>query len=78
MKIPDLKEIAVAWVRSFNPTPEQQATAEQRLAICDDCPAKEYAEIVKTYKCGACGCYLNKKIYSPKGPDACPLGKWPV
>jgi len=31
MNIPDLKEIAVAWMRAANPTPDQQATADARL-----------------------------------------------
>ena len=34
----DLKEVSIAWFRSFNPTPEQKATADERLAICEACP----------------------------------------
>ena len=34
----DLKEVSIAWFRSFNPTPEQQAMADERLAICEACP----------------------------------------
>jgi hypothetical protein len=33
MNIPDLKEIAVAWMRAANPTPDQQALADARLTI---------------------------------------------
>lgn len=76
MKIPDLQEIAVAWMRAANPTPEQQATAETRLAICDVCPQKAFKQLTRMYVCDACGCPLNKKVYSPKGATACPLGKW--
>lgn len=76
MKIPDIKEIAVAWARAANPTPEQQAVAEARLAVCDTCEFKEFKALIRMYVCGACGCPLNKKIYSPKGPKACPTGKW--
>lgn len=76
MKIPDLKEIAVSWFRAANPTEEQKARAEHRLSVCDSCPAKEFSNLTKTYKCGECGCYLNKKVFTPKGKDACPLGKW--
>jgi hypothetical protein len=26
--------------------------------------------------CGKCGCATKGKIFSPKGVNACPLGKW--
>ena len=76
MNIPDLKEIAVAWMRAANPTPEQQATADARLSVCNDCPMKAFKKLTHMYVCDACGCPLNKKVYSPKGKSACPLGKW--
>jgi hypothetical protein len=76
MKIPDLQEIAVAWMRAANPTPEQQATAETRLAICEACPQKAFKQLTRMYVCDACGCPLNKKVFSPKGATACPLGNW--
>ena len=75
MKIPNLLEIAVAWKRSANPTEEQALVAEERLAVCDGCDQKEWSELFKTYKCGACGCLLNKKVFTPR-EDGCPLGKW--
>jgi len=76
MKIPNMLEIAVAWKRAANPTEEQQKIAEHRLSICDSCEHKKFLEITKAYVCGACGCPLNKKVYSPKGLDACPKDKW--
>lgn len=81
MKIPDLGEIAVAWYRATNPTPEQQAIADERLNICQSC---EFMKPVGTiplyngYKCTACGCPIHKKIFSSTpGPQACPHKKWP-
>jgi hypothetical protein len=78
MKIPNLVEIAVAWKRAANPTEEQQRTAEQRISICDGCEHKEFRKMTRSFVCDACGCPLNKKVYSPKGPEACPKGKWPI
>jgi len=79
MKIPNLLEIAVAWKRAANPTPEQQQVAEHRLSICDSCEHKQFRTITRNFVCGACGCPLSKKVYSPKpGPQACPEAKWPI
>ena len=72
-----LKEIAVAWYRAANPTPEQKEIADKRLEICDTCPEAKVNSVGIHY-CGACGCPLNKKIFSPAGPIACPKQKWPV
>jgi ribosomal protein L37E len=77
MKIPDITEIAVAWARAMNPTDEQRELAEQRIKICDSCEHKEFKTLIRTYICGACGCPLNKKVYSPlSGDKACPKAKW--
>lgn len=79
MKIPDIFEIAVAWKRSAAPTEEQQQVAEQRLSICDACPQKTWKPLVRSYVCGACGCPISKKIYSPRpGPEACPEARWDI
>lgn len=78
MKIPDIKEIAIAWKRAANPTEEQQAVAEQRITICDGCEHKQFQKVIRAFVCDACGCPLNKKVYSPKGPEACPKAKWPI
>ena len=78
MKIPDLLEIAVAWKRAARPTEQQQHVAEQRLSICNDCEHKNFRHLAHMYVCDACGCPLNKKVYSPKGPGACPKNKWPI
>jgi len=78
MKIPNMLEIAVAWKRAANPTEEQQQIAENRLSICDSCEHKKFVDLVKTYVCDSCGCFLSKKVYTAKGPQGCPEGKWEV
>jgi len=78
MKIPDISEIIVSWHRARKPTPEQEHVANQRANICDTCDEREFMPIIKMWKCGACGCPITKKIYTPKGPGACPRDKWPI
>lgn len=69
-----LKEIFLSYVASFNPTEEQSALAQERLLTCIDCehwvqgPLRDYCEV--------CGCTTKAKVFSPKGADACPEGKW--
>jgi hypothetical protein len=77
MKFTDLGEIAIAWYRSANPTPEQQDLAIERLAICGACEFSKRTSVFDIYKCSACGCPLHKKVFSSPGPNACPKGKWP-
>lgn len=77
MTFADLGDIAIAWYRAANPTPEQQDLALERLAVCDDCEFKQSSTVWDGYKCGACGCPLHKKIFTPqRGATACPKGKW--
>lgn len=77
MKFSQLGDIAIAWYRSIHPTPEQQDLAMQRLSVCESCDQLVSARsLEKDYRCGACGCPIHKKIFSPRGPDKCPLGKW--
>lgn len=80
MAVSSLREIALAWVRSFNPTNEQQALASQRLQACEACRHHVEAPGASVFThlrlCGLCGCPLIKKIYSPDGPGACPAGRW--
>jgi ribosomal protein L37E len=77
MKIPDISEIVIAWHRAANPTPEQKEIAEYRASICDMCEFKQFKTLVRTHICGACGCPISKKIYSPiPGSEACPKSKW--
>lgn len=74
--IPKLKEIAIAWIRSVDPTPEQAAIARARLDVCEPCEEKTWLFYQQTFVCGACGCPIKKKIFSPEGRAACPRGKW--
>jgi hypothetical protein len=71
-----LSEIFQAWVSAANPTPEQKLLAETRTSICDTCEHKTYTKLLDLYTCGLCGCPLNKKVFSPNGPKACPGKKW--
>jgi hypothetical protein len=78
MEIPNLGEIATAWVRVFKGTPEQGARAAERLAICETCPAKVFTPLILSYTCDDCGCPLKGKAFSPlPGGEACPRKKWP-
>ena len=46
MKFAELGEIALAWYRSANPTPEQQDLAIERLAVCGSCEFRVPASAV--------------------------------
>jgi len=82
MMFKKFKEIASAWIEASNPTPESQALAEKRIATCNGCSfRKKNTTVVDFYYCGACGCPLNKKIFStPTGikfdKNLCPKQKW--
>ena len=70
-------EITKAWITALNPSEQQQAIADQRIAVCNDCEFRKYNEITDIYYCGDCGCPLKGKIYSPV-EKSCPKQKWPV
>lgn len=46
--------------------------AEQRLSICNDCPALKNLGAMKM--CSECGCTMNVK--TKLADMKCPLGKW--
>lgn len=70
------KEIATAWVVAADPSPEQKATAEYRISVCNSCEhRKQNTTLVDFYYCGLCGCPLNKKIFAQE-KDSCPESKW--
>jgi hypothetical protein len=52
------------------PTQEQKELAEERLAICDACPAKNSSLNV----CSECHCWIPAKVFT-KDPDSCPYKK---
>ena len=77
-------DITKAWIKAYNPTPEEQQLAEQRASICNECPMRVKDDSLinlfiskdnplANYKCYECQCPLAKKIYSQFG---CPLDKW--
>jgi uncharacterized paraquat-inducible protein A len=70
-------EIAKSWIIGFSPTEEQQQKANQRIAICNECPFIKHNDIADFYYCGKCGCPLKGKVYSPV-EKSCPMGYWPV
>lgn len=70
-----IKEIIQSYATAINPTEEQKAVAEQRLQVCMTCDQWEESPISR---CKLCGCLTKGKVFSPNGPDACPLKKWPV
>ena len=73
-------EIVTAWSTAINPNQEQKRKAEIRYEICNSCEHKAVNDLTKLEYCGACGCPLSGKIFTPKTPEQlnCPKGKWPV
>ena len=71
-RISKVTEIFNAWKVSMNPTEDQRSIAESRLKICMKCEFKKDQPVLH---CSACGCPLNKKIYS-KVSRSCPKDKW--
>ena len=70
-------EIAKSWITVMNPNEQQQAIAEQRIAVCNTCEFRKYNDVADFYYCGKCGCPLKGKTYSPV-EKSCPENKWPV
>ena len=73
----DYEEIFKAWKASIKPTPKQEEHAQKRLDVCLGCDYRK--EVLKGVKwsayCGACGCPINKKIFSSIF-NACTKNKW--
>ena len=72
-----IKEIMSAWAISFNPTSEQKELAEKRYEICLGCEyyGKSRPVLGDEY-CKKCLCPIQKKVYTQKVNDTCPMGKW--
>jgi uncharacterized paraquat-inducible protein A len=70
-------EITKSWIAALNPSEEQQQRADQRIAVCNECPFRKYNDVGDFYYCGKCGCPLKSKVYSPV-EKSCPENKWPV
>ena len=78
----DFKEITGAWYNKFVHTDAMKELADNRLAICLECPFK--LEGIKGFpfrlRCGKCGCPLKAKVYTDKTylheDGSCPINKW--
>jgi hypothetical protein len=73
----NISEIVTAWITSFNPTTEQKSRASERAEICFGCDRLKNTNLFtnKVQVCGACGCPINKKVFSQEY-NPCPLKKW--
>ncbi len=45
-----ITEIFSSWVAAADPTPEQQAVAEYRAAVCDSCEKKKYITAINSFR----------------------------
>ena len=72
-----ISEIINAWAISFNPTPEQRELAEKRYEICLGCePYGKSRPVLGDEYCKECLCPIQKKVYTQKTNQTCPVGKW--
>lgn len=76
----NIQEIIDAWIRSYNPTEEEKKIAQDRLKICELCPAYKPSLQINNVKlfyiCSDCGCPIPKKIFA-KSKESCPKKIWP-
>ncbi len=66
-----LLEIYEGWKNLAFPSPEIEAIAKKRIAICVGNQCKKF-KANKT--CALCGCYMPAKVRSPK--SHCWIHKW--
>jgi hypothetical protein len=72
-----ITEIMGAWIVSFNPTEDQKKLAEKRYEICLGCEFYGKSRpITGDEYCKKCLCPIQKKVYTQKINDTCPIGKW--
>jgi hypothetical protein len=53
----------------------QKQVAARRLQICMTCEAWRNVPIDH---CSKCGCATKAKVFTPKGKEACTMGKWTI
>lgn len=73
----DLKDIVTSWATALNPTNEQKILAEKRYKICLGC--EHYGKkrpVTGDEYCKKCLCPIQKKVFSQKLRETCPLEKW--
>jgi hypothetical protein len=74
-----ISEIIGSWIVAFDPTEEQKELAEKRYEICISC--EHYGEkrpVIGDEFCKKCLCPIQKKVYTQKKNDTCPLRKWDI
>jgi hypothetical protein len=72
-----ITEIVSAWITSFNPTTDQKFLAEKRYEICLSCEHYgKHRPVTGDEYCKKCLCPIQKKIYTQKINETCPIGKW--
>lgn len=72
-----ITEIITAWAASLSPTEEQKTLAEKRYGVCLGCEFYGKSRPVTGDEyCKKCLCPLNKKVYTQKLKETCPLNKW--
>lgn len=72
-----LVEIAKSWIIAANPNEEQKVLSEKRIEVCNSCEYYRHNQALDIHYCGACGCPLSKKIFSPlPNEEACEKGFW--
>ena len=72
-----IREIIGAWVISSNPSEERKELAEKRYEICLGC--EHYGKkrrVTGDEYCKKCLCPLQKKVFTEKTNNSCPLNKW--
>jgi hypothetical protein len=79
--------IAKAWGIAVFHTDEQKALADERMEECNKCENLQEVDVKNMtggvinnyFLCGACGCPMQGKMYTPKdapNEHKCPKNKW--
>jgi transposase-like protein len=84
----NLSNIAEGWANFLSSDGYTRNLMQERLDICDKCPAKNQLSTLgkilmgvlnkpdSIYRCKDCGCPLGPKTSSPG--EECPRGKWGI
>ena len=67
----DFIDIALSWIKAYNPTDKQKKLAEERIQTCNSCENLLYLKDFDTHVCKLCTCPIKKKIFSSN-----PCKKW--
>lgn len=72
-----IKEVVIAYANKVQAAPAKVKRAELRYEICSTCEYKKNNKF-GSEQCFKCKCLLQGKIFTNKGPEACPEKKWKV